>query len=62
VADATGTFGIDKGFPAQIDVSLLATLSIREELRPFIAAGRFVSFLLDAIVNVELVGASGKAR
>jgi hypothetical protein len=41
---------------SQIDVPLLATLGIGEGVRPFIAAGPFVSFLLDANMNVELVG------
>jgi len=41
---------------SQIDLPLLATLGIGKEVRPFIAAGPFVSFLLDASLSAELAG------
>jgi hypothetical protein len=41
---------------SQIDLPLLATLGIGEKVRPFITAGPFVSFLLDASLSAELAG------
>ena len=41
---------------SQIDLPLLATLSIGEKVRPFLAAGPFASFILDASLSTELAG------
>ena len=41
---------------SQIDVPLLATLGIGEKVRPFLTAGPFASFILDANMSTELAG------
>lgn len=41
---------------SQIDLPLLVTLGTGEEVRPFLAAGPFASFILDASLSTELAG------